>query len=337
MTLPLHRFVRDFTRIGRSTLSVASLLLLFGSGCETSDSETSPATPDPPTPSTPPPTPTPPPPPPSPPDAPTGLRIVGEGATETHMFLDLEWDAVPEADLYRLDIDWDERCRFFPDRRQDPNHRRGLKDIDFRGTETNLEVTGTQHRALLARQQSDYCFRIRAEREPGGHSPWSSTVTGRTPRADANRTPDEIGTRTVEHEGPKHEGPIAGLYYVFDWRPVAGAYGYLYQHITITTRAPDNLIGPIEKQRPFWLPYPQLAYEVPIGNWHGCAAYARICSLYDENAVRDIMAGKIPRDYEAPAGCSGWTETLKNVIEMPGETLPPFRCRNAGPLKDTGN
>lgn len=332
MTLPLHRPVRDLTGIGRLAFSVASLFLLFGSGCDTSDSETSPATPDTQTPSAPapPPAPTPPPPPPSPPDTPTGLRIVGEGATETHMFLDLEWNAVPDADLYRLDIDWDERCRFFPDRLQDPNHRRGLKAIDFGGTKTNLEVTDTQHRALLARQQSDYCFRIRAEREPGGHSPWSSTVTGRTPKADANHTPDEIGTRTYRDERGRF-----GLLYSFEWRPVAGAYGYLYQFISITTRSPDNLINPIEEERPFWTPTPGLAREVPFGNWHGCAAYARICSLYDENAVRDLFAGKLPR--VAPAGCSGWTETLKNVIEIPGETLPPFRCRNAGPLKDPEN
>ena len=334
MTLPLHRFVRDFTRIGRLTLSVASLLLLFGSGCETSDGETAPATPDPPTPSTPPPTPTPPPPPPSPPDTPTGLRIVGEGATATHMFLDLEWDAVPEADLYRLDIDWDERCRFFPDRLQDPTQRWGLTAIDFGGTKTNLEVTDTQHRALLARQQSDYCFRIRAERESGDHSPWSSTVTGRTPKADANRTPVEPETSTSERE---FEGSRFSLVYGFEWRPVAGAYGYMFQVLTISTRPPDNPIHPIEKSPPFWRADPKWIDLVPPGNWHGCAAYARICTVYDEKVALDLLASRRPRDYEEPAGCSGWSETQKNVIEIPGETLPPFRCRNAGPLRDTGN
>lgn len=333
MTHPSPSLARDLTPIHGLTLAVVSLLLLFGAGCDTTDSETSPTTPDTQPPTTPPPAPTPPPPPPSPPDTPTGLRIVGEGATETYMFLDLEWDAVPDADLYRLDIDWDERCRFFPDRLKDPSQRaHGPMFIDLLGTATNLEVLDTRHRALLARQQSDYCFRIRAERESGEHSPWSSTVTGRTPEVDANRTPDAIGTGTHVLEES-----ISLLVHRSEWSRVAGAYGYLYQRISVTTRSPDNLVHPIEEARPFWSPYPILIFEVPIGNWHGCAAYGRVCTIYDENAALDMWAGKIPRNYEEPDGCSGWSETQKVVIEIPGETLPPFRCRNASPLNDAEN
>lgn len=335
MTLPSHPSRPRPHADPRPTLAVVSLLLLFGAGCDTTDSETSPTTPDTQPPTTSPPAPTPPPPPPSPPDTPTGLRIVGEGATETHMFLDLEWDAVPDADLYRLDIDWDERCRFFPDRLKDPSQRaHGPMFIDFLGTATNLEVLDTRHRALLARQQSDYCFRIRAERESGEHSPWSSTVTGRTPKVNANRIPDAIGTSTIV---VGEDDSLSGLVHRSEWRRVAGAYGYLYQRISITTRSPDNLISPIEETPPYWWASPILTFEVPIGNWHGCAAYARICSIYDENLALDAIARRGPRNRREPDGCSGWSETQKVVIEIPGETLPPFRCRNAGPLNDAEN
>lgn len=319
MTLLLHRLILDSTRCQHLTLPIASLLLLLplGSGCDTAGSETSPATPDTETPSTP--TPPPPPlPPPPPPDTPTGLRIVGEGATETHMFIDLEWDSVPDADFYRLEVDWDPRCRFFPDRLMDTFSHGGLRQLDLRGTDTDIEVSDTSHRAILARQQSDYCFRIRAERDSGDPSDWSTTVTGRTPEADANRTPDGI-----EGEAGEHGKSLGGYYHGFRWKPVAGAFGYLLQVDLFRARPPTY---PLESSRAYWTSRASRFWDTSRA-LIGCTTYFRVCTLYDEKGY-EAFARDNNVTFGEPESCSAWSDIQKYTIDVP-EMLPSFQCRNA--------
>lgn len=330
MNLPLHRFLL-FARIRSVTLHFASLFVLVlvaATACDSAGGDSSPATPDPQPPSTP--TPTPPspspPPPPTPLDTPTGLRVVGQGATETHMFLDLEWDAVSDAALYRVEVDWDEMCRFFPDRLQDTFSHRGLAQRDLHETDIDLEVIETTHRVLLANQQQDYCFRVRAENSAGTHSPWSETITGRTVEADANRTPSGFEMRTFHSEDS-----ISFYFKQVTWQPVAGAYGYGIAHDTRAVSQESSAT----LSRPRYSPDRVGNYTAHLSE-HGCVFQVRVCTLYDEDAALEAMGNRwsYPRDssgrqnYEAPpVGCSEFSEVHEFAIEIPGGGLPRFTCR----------
>lgn len=334
MTLPPHRFLLS-TRIRRVTLPFSSFLLLVvfaATACDSTGGDSSPTTPDPRLPSTPTPSPPPAPPPPTPPEAPTGLRVVGQGATETHMFIDLEWNAVPDAALYRLEVDWDERCRFFPDRLQDTFSHEGLAQRDLYETEIDLEVPDTTHRALLANQQQDYCFRVRAEDSAGAHSTWSDTITGRTVEADANHTPSDFEMRTLDIDSVGQF--LGGFVNQVTWRPVAGAYGYVTQYNTraVSRESWGQTVSPVNYS------------PDRVGTWpanrlqHGCIFEVRVCTLYDEEAALEGMGNRWswrrddsgrPLRREAPMGCSEWSEVQEFTIEIPGEDplRPTFRCR----------
>ena len=327
MTLPLP-FLVPSTRIRGVTFPLVALLflVLFAAACDSTGGESAPATPDPQTPSTPTPSPPPAPPPPAPPDAPTGLQVVGQGATDTHMFIDLEWDAVPDAALYRVEVDWDKMCRFFPDRLKDPFSHRGLAQRDLQETDIDLEVIETTHRVLLANQQQDYCFRVRAENSAEAHSPWSETITGRTAEVDANHTPSGFEMRTFYSEDS-----ISFYFKQVTWQPVAGAYGYGIAH---DTRA-------VSKESSATLSRPRYSAD-RIGNYtahlseHGCIFQVRVCTLYDEDAALRAMQNQwsYPRDSrgrenydEAPIGCSEFSDVHEFAIEIPGGGLPLFGCR----------
>lgn len=311
-----------YARIRRVTLPFVSLLLLVflaATACDSTGGDSSPATPDPQTPSAPTPSPPPPPPPPTPPDAPTGLRAVGQGATETHMFIDLDWNAVPDAALYRLEVDWDERCRFFPDRLLDIFAHEGFFQRDLYETEIDLEVLDTSHRALLANQNQDYCFRVRAENAAGAHSPWSDIIIGRTVDADANHTPSGFEMRTLESKASQ-----GGFLKQVTWRPVAGAYGYVVQTDT----------RPVSRQ-PLY-PAPLNYSPDSAGNYgsnrneHGCIMEIRVCTLHDEEAALDAMRkswSRNPDNRDELVGCSDWSEEQEFTVEIPGEDLPHFSCR----------
>ena len=333
MTLPLLPLLLT-SRIRRVTLAFASLLLLVlftVAACDSTGGDSSPATPQPPsTPTTTPPPP-PAPPPTTPPDTPTGLRVVSSGATETWMFLDLEWDAVPDAALYRLDVDWDELCRFFPDRLDDIFSHEGLAQRDLHETEFDLEVVETKHRALLANQQQDYCFRVRAENSSGDPSPWSATIIGRTVEADANHTPYGFEMRTIDVNSVGQW--LGGFVNQVTWQPVAGAYGYVTQWAArAVSQAP-------------WGRRSSLGYSPDrVGVWgtnrlkHGCVFEVRACTLYDEEAALEGMGNRWTRKRDEsrrvisgapPVGCSEWSEVHEFTIEIPGEDplLPAFQCR----------
>ena len=333
MTLPLLPLLLT-SRIRRVTLAFASLLLLVlftVTACDSTGSDSSPVTPQPPSTPTTTPTPPPAPPPPTPPDTPTGLRVVGSGATENWMFLDLEWDAVPDAALYRLDVDWDELCRFFPDRLEDNFSHEGLAQRDKHETEFDLEVVETKHRALLANQQQDYCFRVRAENSSGDHSPWSATIIGRTVEADANHTPHGFEMRTLDIDSVGMF--LGGFVNRVTWQPVAGAYGYVTQH---NARAVSR--EPWGQTKSGWNYSPDR-----VGNWstnrgkHGCVFEVRACTLYDKEAALEGMGNRwtLRRDESRrsirgapPVGCSEWSEVQEFTIEIPGEgPLPVFSCR----------
>lgn len=336
MNLPPHRFLLS-ARIRSVTLPFASifvLVLVAAAACDSAGGDSSPATPQPPSTPTTTPTPTPPPapPPPTPPDTPTGLRVVGSGATETWMFLDIEWDAVPDAALYRLDVDWDELCRFFPDRLDDNFSHEGLAQRDVHETDFDLEVVETKHRALLANQQQDYCFRVRAENSSGDHSPWSATIIGRTVEADANHTPYDFEMRTLDVNSVGQW--LGGFVNQVTWQPVAGAYGYVTQY---NARAVSQ--EPWGRSKSPWGYSPDR-----VGTWgttrikHGCVFEVRACTLYDKEAALEGMGKRWTRKLDEshrvisgapPVGCSEWSEVHEFTIEIPGEDplLPAFQCR----------
>ena len=272
----------------RPTIGRVSLLgpaLLLAASCGGGGGDTTPVAAAPTAPSTP----TPSPPPPNPPptienlDTPMGLRVVGEGVTETQMFLDLEWNSVPETDFYRLQVDRVEEGCTFENVDDFPN--------------ANLEVRTNTHRALLRRAEHDYCFRVRAERDPGAYwSEWSATVAGRTIEG-ADRPPHRF---RIEYDGTNSFRPEAIIY----WDRVPGAHGYCRQ-----SNWPKFDI-PIERQQIKCDAYGITGSAFGTNGKHGCIREIRVCTILEEDALsKDTIE------------CSDWSEVQEFVIDPPWEPL----------------